>query len=1234
MIRYSPGIRDKLIAIFVFIKVLPLIALAWFAWDAVFQLAAIGEKQVGEMVSESREVVQQVGKLSTENSIRALDVKSREAIERLTTDTAKAVAAFLYERDRDIKYVSTLEPSERAYRHYLNRLTRPVVGHHPWTMDASGSKWVPSKTVTGHAPAVTSNNRDNSTDFHYRSPEIEEIIERRPLYLEMTFVDRNGFEKIKVTTSNRMNDSLRDISIKENTYCKAETYFDKLKFLKPGEIYVSDVIGAYVKGHMIGPYTKAKAKELGIPFAPESSGYAGKENPVGKRFQGIIRWASPVVRNGEIAGYVTLALDHVHLMEYTDHIIPNEERYSTISNAGSGNYAFMWDYQGRCISHPRDYFIVGYDPSTGEPAVPWLDEELYAMWQDSKLPISRFLEVAPRFKEQSLKKKPAAPLTKEGLVALDGRFLNFAPQCSGWHNLTQNGGSGSFLIFWSGLWKLTTAAAIPYSTGRYGHNPRGFGYVTIGANVDEFHKAATETADKIESIEKKYLLYLKQKTDQNQAFMDSSLKKTAGDLSLYTTAMIIIVILIAIWMAAALTGRITQMIKGIERFQKGDMGQRLVARSKDEMGQLSQAFNDMADSVEQSMKNMQASKEAAEHANVLLTEEIEEREKAEKALARHRDNLEERVKDRTQELEKEISDRKKIEKSQRDSENRLRKQNESLVKLARNEILYQGNFEEALRVIMEAAAKTIDAERCSVWLFDRNRHKITLSELYTLSSDIHSDGDELLAAEHPAYFAALEKERVISVSDAFTDPRTVEFSTQYLPTHGIASMLDGTILVNGKTAGVVCLEHKGQKREWSIDEQQFVSSISDLVALALGALERKQAENEKKQLEMKLHRAEKMEAIGTLASGVAHDLNNILSGIVSYPELLLMDLPGDSSMRKPIETIMNAGKRAAAVVQDLLTLARRGVTVTEIVNLNTIISEYLTSPEYGKLISFHPSVEVRIDLDPNLMNISGSPVHLAKTVMNLISNAAEAMAEGGSMVISTENRYVDHPFGGQSKVTEGDYATLTVSDTGVGISPEDLGRIYEPFYTKKKMGRSGSGLGMAVVWGTVEDHHGYIDVESRKGVGTRFTLYFPATREMLEADYINLPVIDYNGNGESILVVDDVEEQRMIASMILTELNYRVKTVPSGEKALEYLSSHSVDLVVLDMIMDPGIDGLDTYRQIIKLHPGQKAIIASGYSETDRAREAQKLGVGQYIKKPYAVQHLGKAVKLGIAGKA
>jgi PAS domain S-box-containing protein len=413
-----------------------------------------------------------------------------------------------------------------------------------------------------------------------------------------------------------------------------------------------------------------------------------------------------------------------------------------------------------------------------------------------------------------------------------------------------------------------------------------------------------------------------------------------------------------------------------------------------------------------------------------------------------------------------------------------------------------------------------------------------------------------------------------------------------------------------------------------VPEKGWMEGVSeDITGQKLAEASRLKAEREKEILQAQLHRSQKMEAIGTLAGGVAHDLNNILGGLVSYPELLLLQLPEGSPLRKPILTIQKSGEKAAAVVQDLLTLARRGVVITDVVSLNDVISEYLKSSEHENLQSFHPTVHIETHIEKDTLNILGSSTHLSKTFMNLISNAAEAMPEGGKLTVSTENRYIDKPIRGYDNVKEGDYVVFTISDTGTGISPDDIAKIFEPFYTKKKMGRSGTGLGMAVVWGTVKDHNGYIDVQSTEGRGTTFTLYFPATREKLSEDKSHLAIGSYSGDGESILVIDDVEEQRKIASGMLKELGYSAVSVSSGEEAVEYLKINKIDLLLLDMIMDPGMDGLDTYKKVLELHPGQKAIIASGFSETDRVKELQSLGAGAYIRKPFLLEKIGLAVK-------
>jgi CheY-like chemotaxis protein len=295
--------------------------------------------------------------------------------------------------------------------------------------------------------------------------------------------------------------------------------------------------------------------------------------------------------------------------------------------------------------------------------------------------------------------------------------------------------------------------------------------------------------------------------------------------------------------------------------------------------------------------------------------------------------------------------------------------------------------------------------------------------------------------------------------------------------------------------------------------------------------------------------------------------------------------------------------------------------------LNDIILDYLKSPEYERLKQFHPDFGLSVHLDPDLMNIKGSSVHLSKVIMNLLSNAVEALPAGGQVTIMTEYRYLDTPIKGYDVVAEGDYAVLSVSDNGHGISAKDLDKIFEPFYTKKIMGKSGTGLGLAVVWGTVKDHHGYIDVRSKDGKGSIFTIYFPVTIEASTMTMGRQGMEQYMGRGEKILVVDDIMEQRDIATSILSRLGYDVCTVSCGLDAVSFIQSQPVDLVMLDMIMDPGIDGLETYERILEISPSQKAIIVSGFSETERVRKARALGARAYVRKPYRMESIGLAIR-------
>ena len=378
-------------------------------------------------------------------------------------------------------------------------------------------------------------------------------------------------------------------------------------------------------------------------------------------------------------------------------------------------------------------------------------------------------------------------------------------------------------------------------------------------------------------------------------------------------------------------------------------------------------------------------------------------------------------------------------------------------------------------------------------------------------------------------------------------------------------------------------------------------------------------------LEKQLRKAQRMEIIGMMAGGVAHDLNNILSGVINYPELILMKLPRDSELRRHVKAIKKSGLRATEVVADLLTVSRGLTTEKTVANPNTLISEYLESPEFLQIQSLFPQLNWQTDLDPATPNISCSPIHVQKCLMNLINNAAEAIPDTGQITISTETRQIACTENRHSFLARGSYAVIGVTDTAPGIAAQDLAHIFEPFYTKKTLGRSGTGLGLTVVWNTMQDHKGTVRVNSTAN-GTTFLLYFPASNREVIPDVPPAGLEGLMGNGEKILIIDDNPQQRDIAQQLLTSLNYTVSWVSSGEEAVVYLRTRFVHLLLLDMLMPPGINGLQTYQQILVIHPTQKAVIASGFSADSDVKKTLQLGAAAFIQKPYTMEQVGQIV--------
>ena len=422
-----------------------------------------------------------------------------------------------------------------------------------------------------------------------------------------------------------------------------------------------------------------------------------------------------------------------------------------------------------------------------------------------------------------------------------------------------------------------------------------------------------------------------------------------------------------------------------------------------------------------------------------------------------------------------------------------------------------------------------------------------------------------------------------------------------------------------------------------------------LVGNARDITENRRMVEREEALRERLVRAERMESLGVLAGGVAHDLNNLLSPTVALPGVMLMDLAEApevfdvAQFQGNLRSLEEAGMQAVAVIRDLLTLGRRGNIQPEPVDLKEVVESYLRSAACREQQSKHPSVRIESQFAAALLRVAGSKPHLSQILMNLIINAMEAMPHGGVLKVNIENVVLEEAVNGYEIVPHGNYVVLRVGDAGTGIEQKHLARIFEPFYTKKKMGQnSGSGLGLSVVYGVIKDHKGYVDMHTQLGVGTEFTVYLPVSdRE----EICHQTTITYAGGGsDRILVVDDLEQQRKLVGHLLARFGYETTLVAGGRQAVQIFKEYAetqeqgivsspFDLVILDMIMEEGFDGLDTFRGIRELLPDQKCILVSGFADTCRVREALKLGANHFVAKPYTAAELGRTVRRALDGQ-
>lgn len=396
--------------------------------------------------------------------------------------------------------------------------------------------------------------------------------------------------------------------------------------------------------------------------------------------------------------------------------------------------------------------------------------------------------------------------------------------------------------------------------------------------------------------------------------------------------------------------------------------------------------------------------------------------------------------------------------------------------------------------------------------------------------------------------------------------------------------------------------------------------------------ERQRTEHRERELYEKLSRARRMESLGILAGGVANDLNNILGPMVNYPDTILKKLPPDHAAQADLDMVKNSARKAIDVVRDLMTLGRIGRLPLKPVSLNNVINAYLQSPAFQALQHSAPLVTLEVNLGQDLRPVSGSESHLQELVANLISYTFDALANEGKIGIQTVPQILTKPQEGYELIEPGEYVVLHIRRDGPGIPEEDLNRLFEPFYMKRKMRVSrGSGLGLAVVYGVLKDHKGFIDVQAPAGRGLGLRVYLPVTGAAAApvSPSVKTP---YQGS-ETILVVDDDEEQRKATVSWLRHIGYQVLSAPHGRAAVETIRTRDqsggdpVAVVLLDMVMGDDWDGLKTYQHILEINPRQKAIMVSGFAVIGRIKEALRLGAGQYLQKPYTAEELGRAVR-------
>ncbi len=1230
MAKMGLGMRTKLILLFVIIKVVPLILLAFVAWDQALTLGNDMRMRSENMAQKAIERLDSAGKVAINDSVSALDNRATEEIERMTTDAANRVASFLYSRDDDLRLASALPVDASIYKNFIENRQGRIVQQSTWVLSEDEKTWISTREPKEFRDIVSSS-EENDVRFRYRPPEqFEDVL--TPLYLEMTFVDIHGQEQIKVTSNDVMDPVLKDVSDKRNTFCRAEDYFAKLKELKPGEIYVSDVIGEYVGSKIIGIYTPENAAKKGIPYEPEKAAFAGPENPNGKRFQGIVRWATPVEEKGEIIGYVTLALNHDHIMELVNHLVPGDERYTELSDAIRGNYLFIWDHKGRSIVHPRHHSIAGYDAETGDPQVPFLDMPTYEKWQSSGESYAEFIVDEPEFTNQSREIKPAIPLLKEGLVGLDCRYLNFAPQCVGWYDVAADGGSGSFLILWSGLWKLTTVAAIPYYTGQYGDALHGFGIVTATAGVDDFHMPAIESQEKILALVEEADSELEAISQETLGAIKSNLWNTAMSLSISTLVMTILVILVAIWMASSITRKITHLIAGINRFRSGERQFRFQSPVRDEMGILSDCLDDLADSIVDSVKGPMTITDL--DGIVIYMNDA--------SLALHKKELAEVV-------SKKYSDVTIFQDEQSPITNFLAGRESGIIYHALTSSYYRTKcsyFTNSAGVNIGVILESQDVTTLIEEQDRLERERALLDTVISASPDLIwlKSPEGVYMSVNPRFAAFIGK-----------TPEEIQGMPDYEilseEAYRNASVNSQDVFLTGST------QYTEERLVFADGHEEILDIVREPIFNSEGQLravlgvgrdvsQRVSIEKELRTMQRDLIKAvedanKASKSKSEFLARMSHEIRTPMNAIIGMANIAKRKLHDTQSTDVKSDELLSHVQQIETSSTHLLGLLNDILDISKIEAGKIELSE--TSFDMSKMVNdvaeiIRPRCESKNITFDVLMegfeqqHFISDELRLRQVLINLLGNAVKFTPELGSITFLVRQLANEN---GKSHVY------FAVRDSGIGISDEVLEHLFTPFeqgsgYITRTYGGTGLGLSISRSIAMLLGSDIEVSTEVNKGSEFSFKLWILEDKDMISSatsdDVLILP-------GKRILLVDDVDINRMIASELLSPFELEIDEADDGTTALETFSNSPegyYDLIFMDLQM-PKMNGYAAAEAIRSLPRADAltvpivAMTANAFQEDIDMTIAH--GMNAHVAKPIDMEKLTHTLKVFLGQK-